>query len=227
MAEKSNEEHNRELSKLYFDYFKHLTTINTAAAAAELALSEYLQLSGIAVIAGLGVLVLNLLLSIWGMLLVPTYADTWGRKVPEGNGLLKGLRVGTAVLFFDGVAIFAFYANLDPWVAGPLTVFLLVVTGPFAGLLSRFGAEGYRKPTLLIIFLFTAAMALILYVLFSMLSSTIDLTQALGILTVLFAVVTALVGTYFGIKASSDAREGVQDFASAAKGGEKPGEDKR
>jgi hypothetical protein len=35
-----------------------------------------------------------------------------------------------------------------------------------------------------------------------------DGTQALGFLTALFGAITGLVGTYFGVKTSSDAREG-------------------
>ena len=40
-----------------------------------------------------------------------------------------------------------------------------------------------------------------------------DGTQAIGFLTTLFGVITGLVGTYFGIKASGDARRGAEDLA--------------
>jgi hypothetical protein len=46
-----------------------------------------------------------------------------------------------------------------------------------------------------------------------------DGTQALGFLTALFGAITGLVGTYFGIKTSSDAREGAQRLA-AGRGGD-------
>lgn len=42
-----------------------------------------------------------------------------------------------------------------------------------------------------------------------------DLTQALGFLTALFGAITGLVGTYFGVKSSSDARAGVQQFVTS------------
>lgn len=41
-----------------------------------------------------------------------------------------------------------------------------------------------------------------------------DEAQALGFLTALFGVVTGLVGTFFGVKQSADAREGAQQAAS-------------
>ncbi len=40
-----------------------------------------------------------------------------------------------------------------------------------------------------------------------------DGTQALGFLTALFGAITGLVGTYFGVKSSSDAREGAETLA--------------
>jgi hypothetical protein len=42
-----------------------------------------------------------------------------------------------------------------------------------------------------------------------------DITKALGFLTALFGAIVGLVGTYFGIKTSSDAREGAQQLAAA------------
>jgi hypothetical protein len=40
--------------------------------------------------------------------------------------------------------------------------------------------------------------------------------QALGFLTALFGVITGLVGTYFGVKQSADARQGAENLASGA-----------
>jgi hypothetical protein len=40
-----------------------------------------------------------------------------------------------------------------------------------------------------------------------------DVAQALGFLTALFGVITGLVGTYFGVKQSADAREGAEELA--------------
>jgi hypothetical protein len=49
-----------------------------------------------------------------------------------------------------------------------------------------------------------------------------DLASALGFLTALFGAVTGLVGTYFGIKSSSDAREGAQRLAASPAGDTRP-----
>lgn len=49
-----------------------------------------------------------------------------------------------------------------------------------------------------------------------------DGTQALGLLTALFGVITGLVGTYFGIKASSDARSGAESLARETGGATTP-----
>jgi Big-like domain-containing protein len=45
-----------------------------------------------------------------------------------------------------------------------------------------------------------------------------NITQALGFLTALFGAIVGLVGTYFGVKTSSDAREGAQQLAAASGG---------
>jgi hypothetical protein len=46
---------------------------------------------------------------------------------------------------------------------------------------------------------------------------TNNIATALGFLTALFGAITGLVGTYFGIKSSSDARQGAQDLASGTR----------
>ena len=43
-----------------------------------------------------------------------------------------------------------------------------------------------------------------------------DTAQALGFMAALFGVITGLVGTFFGVKQSADAREGAQELARAA-----------
>jgi hypothetical protein len=45
-----------------------------------------------------------------------------------------------------------------------------------------------------------------------------DRDQALGFLTALFGVITGLVGTYFGVKQSADAREGAEQLATLSGG---------
>jgi hypothetical protein len=46
---------------------------------------------------------------------------------------------------------------------------------------------------------------------------TKNISTALGFLTALFGAITGLVGTYFGVKSSSDARQGAQDLASGTR----------
>jgi len=49
-----------------------------------------------------------------------------------------------------------------------------------------------------------------------------DPTQVLAILSGLFGTITGLVGTFFGIKTSADARQGIQDLASSSIAGDTP-----
>jgi len=49
-----------------------------------------------------------------------------------------------------------------------------------------------------------------------------SISTALGFLTALFGAITGLVGTYFGIKSSSDAREGAQRLAASPAGATTP-----
>jgi hypothetical protein len=46
---------------------------------------------------------------------------------------------------------------------------------------------------------------------------TDNISTALGFLTALFGAITGLVGTYFGVKSSSDARQGAQELASGTR----------
>jgi len=49
-----------------------------------------------------------------------------------------------------------------------------------------------------------------------------DPTQVLAILSALFGTLVGLVGTYFGVKTSSDAREGAQDLVRQAQAAPQP-----
>jgi Bacterial Ig-like domain len=51
---------------------------------------------------------------------------------------------------------------------------------------------------------------------------TNNIATALGFLTALFGAITGLVGTYFGVKSSSDAREGAQRLAASPAGDTTP-----
>jgi hypothetical protein len=47
-----------------------------------------------------------------------------------------------------------------------------------------------------------------------------DPTQVIAILSGLFGTITGLVGTFFGVKSSADARQGIQDLASSTVAGD-------
>src|SRR5215213_783417 len=47
-----------------------------------------------------------------------------------------------------------------------------------------------------------------------------DPTQVLALLSALFGTIVGLVGTFFGVKSSNDARQGIQDLASSTIAGD-------
>lgn len=114
---KRQEAHNLEILKLCFDYFKHLTTLTTAAALVELALYEQLTLSMQSAILGVGTLGLTLLLCIIGMARVSVGPTSTGEFLRSGRGfrglMVRALMVSTALFFVFGVMAFAL-AALNP-----------------------------------------------------------------------------------------------------------------
>jgi hypothetical protein len=103
-------DHNKEVAKLCFEFFKHFTTIATAAALVELAVYERLSLaSTLPAIIGVFASGLTLVLSIIGMLLLPIQAGTRG-EFPPFSGVVENLLLGTGLIFFGGIGLFAYAA---------------------------------------------------------------------------------------------------------------------
>jgi hypothetical protein len=59
-------EHNREVSKMCFEYFKHFTTVSTAAALVELALCQHFDLDLETILLALFLLGAALVISVSG-----------------------------------------------------------------------------------------------------------------------------------------------------------------
>lgn len=102
-------EQSTEISKLSFDYFKHFTTITTAAALVELALYQQLGLNKRSALLGVSMLGLTLVLCIIGLVRLSVGAAAKGTFSPIGRRL-RGLMVSTAWFFLSGVGIFALAA---------------------------------------------------------------------------------------------------------------------
>ena len=101
-----------EISKLCFEYFKHFTTITTAAALVELGLYEHLALYTESAIWGVSTLGLTLCLCVIGLVRLSIGTAIKGKFLPIG-WLLKSLMVSTASLFLLGVMVFVL-AALNP-----------------------------------------------------------------------------------------------------------------
>jgi hypothetical protein len=97
------DDHNREVAKLYFEYFKHFTTVSTAVALVELVLYQAFALTLKTLIAGVDTLTLTLLLSIAGMIGVLLNAENGFQRI---GGILTGLMGGIALSFFSGLLMF-------------------------------------------------------------------------------------------------------------------------
>jgi len=103
----------REVSKQCFEYFKHFTTITTAAALVELALYNQLAVNTasarIGVVLGVGALAITLLLCVAGLGLLSVGTALTGEFLEIGR-FFRGLMVSTASFFLFGVVIFALTA---------------------------------------------------------------------------------------------------------------------
>jgi hypothetical protein len=64
-------EHNREVSNMCFEYFKHFTTVSTAAALVELALCQHFDLDLETILLALFLLGAALVISVSGMFFIP------------------------------------------------------------------------------------------------------------------------------------------------------------
>jgi hypothetical protein len=98
------EQHNWEVLKLYFEFFKHFTTLTSAIALLVIALQRALGLGAGAAIAVLVLLGINLLLCLSGMYVVMFRANDWGYS-PSPGSVPFWLMVGTILAFVFGLIV--------------------------------------------------------------------------------------------------------------------------
>jgi hypothetical protein len=102
-----------EISKQCFEYFKHFTTITTAAALVELALYNQLALNTayarFGVVFGVAALAVTLLLCVSGLGLLSVGSALKGEFLEIGR-FFRILMAGTASFFVFGVVLFALTA---------------------------------------------------------------------------------------------------------------------
>ena len=103
---KTREAQDPEVSKLCFEYFKHFTTVTTAAALVEIALYEQLGFTRASAVLGVSISGLSLLLCIVGLVVLSVGTAAKGEILPIGL-FVRSLMVGTACFFLLGVTIFA------------------------------------------------------------------------------------------------------------------------
>ena len=118
MADERKREHNREVLKLCFEYFKHFTTISTAAALIELTLYQLFELTSRVAVGGLIVSGITVILSIAGMSSLSVGAALEEDEFPEVGGRIIALMFFTALSFVAGLLVFADVAVLHS--PGPL-----------------------------------------------------------------------------------------------------------
>jgi hypothetical protein len=102
--EDRKEERGWEALKLYFEFFKHFTTLSSALAVVVIALHRALGLGSGAMLPILVLLGINLLLSLVGMYVVMFRANNW-RDTPDPGGLPFALMVFTIFAFFLGLIV--------------------------------------------------------------------------------------------------------------------------
>jgi hypothetical protein len=93
--------------------------------------------------------------------------------------------------------------------------FMLVRTGMGSGMLSRDERTWLDYGNLYVVALGIGAITVGFLVMLLFLNQFPDRGQALGFLTAMFGAVVGLVGTYFGVKSSADARESTEKVALA------------
>lgn len=72
----NNEERRREVLKLYFEFFKHLTTLSAATALVLLAVFREMGVSPVTTLASVAVLGVSLLVSFIGMAVTVNHVET-------------------------------------------------------------------------------------------------------------------------------------------------------
>jgi hypothetical protein len=111
------------------------------------------------------------------------------------------------------------YLLIAAIIAVPILLIGLVWAGVRTGTVNKDQRVWLDYGNFFIVALGLVAVLIGLLIILLILDRFTDTTQALGFLTALFGVTTGLVGTYFGVKQSADAREGAQELASAAGAG--------
>jgi hypothetical protein len=99
----SRDEHNWEVMKLYFEFFKHFTTISTATAVVELVLYQQFSPSLKTLLAGVSTLAVTLLLSVIGMSVILTNSEN---VFPAIGTTLSILMILVGMFFFTGLLWF-------------------------------------------------------------------------------------------------------------------------
>jgi hypothetical protein len=102
--EDRKDERGWEALKLYFEFFKHFTTLSSALAVVVIALQRSLGLGSGATLPILILLGINLLLSLVGMYVVMFRANNW-RYSPAPGALPFTLMVLTIIAFFSGLLV--------------------------------------------------------------------------------------------------------------------------
>ena len=121
--------------------------------------------------------------------------------------LLQSMR-GPSLLAWTQVAlVFVLIAAIGA------IVFLLIRTGMRSGSLSKDERTWLDYGNLYVVALGIGAVTVGFLVILLFLDQFPDTSQALGFLTALFGAIVGLVGTYFGVKSSADAREGTEKVA--------------
>jgi hypothetical protein len=98
------EENGWEALKLYFEFFKHFTTLSSALAVVVITLQRALDLGSGATVRILVFLGINLFLALVGMYVVMFRANNW-RDRPDPGGLPFALMVLTIIAFFLGLVV--------------------------------------------------------------------------------------------------------------------------
>ncbi len=109
------------------------------------------------------------------------------------------------------VALFVVVAVLIALIGG--LAFLMIRTGVGTKMLAKDERSWLDYGNLYIVALGIGAVVIGFLVMLLFLDRFDDVTQALGFLTALFGAIVGLVGTYFGVKNSADAREGAENVA--------------
>jgi len=131
-------EHSREVAKLCFDFFKHFTTIATAATLVELALFEQLQFDTVVAIIIVICSALTVVVSIAGMLFVSIRAGVEGVFLREKDKVFTHM-ILPSVMFLIGINRFASGAaySYAGWVLAIVVLGRIPAIGVPAGLYLR------------------------------------------------------------------------------------------